>query len=47
MFFVDIVFSLELCLYVVDFVKVVWDIFKINNEIKYNFIDFFFFKMVI
>lgn len=33
-------------LHVVDFVKVVWDTSKINNEIKYSFIDFLFPKMV-
>lgn len=43
---VNTVLSLESCLHVVDFVKVVWDTSKINNEIKYNFIDFLFPKMV-
>lgn len=42
---VDTVLRLESCLHG-DFVKVVWDTSKINNEIKYNFIDFLFPKMV-
>lgn len=36
---IDTVLSL-VSLLVVDFVEVVWDTSKINNEIKYNFIDF-------